>query len=139
MCRIRRKLGGLICASLLLLLFSPAIVASETEWTFGGHLKYQATFMHYPDNSIFRDLVGSGSLDNSLETRLKLSGRRDNWDFKADYQLSGFIPTPSNWPMNCRAPRCLSTASSAMTGAGGTSPTHLAMTKRRLSSTAWTG
>lgn len=89
MCRIRRKLGGLICASLLLLLFSPAIVASETEWTFGGHLKYQATFMHYPDNSVFRDLVGSGSLDNSLETRLKLSGRRDNWDFKADYQFIG--------------------------------------------------
>ena len=33
------------------------------------------------------DVLGSSAVDNTLETRLKLSARRDRWDFNADYQF----------------------------------------------------
>jgi len=81
-------LGRWLCAGMLLA-YSALACADETEWLFSGHIKYQATFVAYPGNSILREILGSNSLDNSLETRLKFSARRGNWDFKADYQYIG--------------------------------------------------
>jgi len=63
----------------------PAV--ADTDWSFGGHLKYQFIYIDYPKNSIFNDAFGSGAMDNNLETRLKFSARRERWDFKADYQF----------------------------------------------------
>lgn len=80
-----------------------------TDWSFSGHLKYQLLYQTYPDNSLFRDLLGSSSIDNNLELRLKASASRERWDFKADYQfiaiegdslpLSGLLPGASR-PLN---------------------------------------
>lgn len=81
-------LGRWLCAGMLLAA-SPLACADETNWSFSGHIKFQATFVDYPGNSILREILGSNSLDNSLETRLKFSGRRGQWDFKADYQYIG--------------------------------------------------
>jgi len=60
---------------------------SITDWTVGGHAKYQFIAVAYPENSAFRGLLGSNALDNNLEIRLKFSAARDRWDFKADYQF----------------------------------------------------
>ncbi len=60
---------------------------SKTTWEFGGHAKYQFIYSTYPDNSVFKQVLGSSSLDNNLEVRLKFSAYRDRWDFKTDYQF----------------------------------------------------
>lgn len=76
---------GLITALCLAVTALPA--AADTDWSFGGHIKYQFIYMDYPQNSIFSDVLGSSAVDNSLETRLKFSARRDHWDFDAHYQF----------------------------------------------------
>jgi hypothetical protein len=58
-----------------------------TDWSFSGHLKYRLLYQAYPDNSLFRDLLGSRSTDNNLDLRLKASASLERWDFKADYQF----------------------------------------------------
>ena len=83
--RTRRILSKWLCA-LLIVALPPSAGAESTDWTFGGHLKYRFTFTDYPGNSVFREVLGSSSLNNSFETRLKFGGRNDKWDFKADYQ-----------------------------------------------------
>jgi hypothetical protein len=70
-----------------LFIASPVAAASGTDWSLGGHLKYQFIYMDYPQDSIFREVLGSGALDNNLETRVKFDGRRGKWDFKLDYQF----------------------------------------------------
>jgi len=60
---------------------------AEMESSIGGHAKYRFIHQSFPDDSVYRDLIGSAAIDQYLETRLKLSARRDRWDFKADYQL----------------------------------------------------
>jgi hypothetical protein len=80
----RRMLPAL---AVFLLAAAPVPAAAETEWLFGGHIKAQSTYLNYPANSLFRDAFGSGSLDNGLETRLKVSAKRDNWDFDLAYQF----------------------------------------------------
>ena len=76
---------GLITALCLAVTALPA--AADTDWSFGGHLKYRFIYMDYPKNSIFSDVLGSNAVDNNLETRLKFSARRDRWDFDAHYQF----------------------------------------------------
>ena len=72
---------------LLLATLIPASAGAENPgWLEGGHLKYRFTWVDYPQNSVFRELLGSGSISNSLEARLKFSGHRGNWDFNVDYQ-----------------------------------------------------
>jgi len=60
-----------------------------SDWTFGGHSKLQLLYIDYPGNSIFREVIGSNALDNNFETRLKVAGREDRWDFNLDYQFIG--------------------------------------------------
>jgi hypothetical protein len=62
-------------------------ISAETELSFGGHVKYQFIYIDYPQDSIFNDVLGSGAVDNNLETRLKFGARHEGWDFNADYQF----------------------------------------------------
>jgi len=83
------------CAALLLLL--PAVACAESSpYEFGGHSKFRLVGQSYPDDSLYRDLVGSSSLDVAGELRLNISTKRDQWSFQADYQLiavrSDFLP-----------------------------------------------
>jgi hypothetical protein len=61
----------------------------DTAWdgSIGGHAKYRFTRQSFPANSVYRDLLGSAAIDQSLETRLKLNARRERWDVVADYQF----------------------------------------------------
>jgi len=60
---------------------------AASDWTFGGHSKYQFIYIDYPGNSIFRNVLGSSSVDNNLEVRLKFAANRERWNFNADYQF----------------------------------------------------
>lgn len=91
---MKKRFFRLICPALIWAM-SPIITLAEsdttdssnTNWRFGGHLKYQFFYLSYPQNSIFREALGTYALDNSLEARLDISATRDRWDFKADYQF----------------------------------------------------
>ncbi|MCW8873845.1 MAG: hypothetical protein OQK01_14630 [Xanthomonadales bacterium] len=60
---------------------------TPTASSLGGHVKYRFIHQSFPDDSVYRDLLGSAAIDQYLETRLKLAARRERWDLKADYQL----------------------------------------------------
>jgi hypothetical protein len=84
--------------SALLLLLICIGVASAAEGTvdFGGHTKVRAVGQRFPDDSLFKDLAGSTSVDSAAELRLEFSARTAGWTFAADYQLlaihSDFLP-----------------------------------------------
>ena len=68
-----------------LILLTTVDVAAAQE--FGGHVKPQLLATTYPSDSVFRELLGSSSTDQNLDTRLKLAANRNAWDVTADYQL----------------------------------------------------
>ncbi|MDH3303593.1 MAG: hypothetical protein OEM50_00220 [Gammaproteobacteria bacterium] len=54
---------------------------------FAGHTKFSSTSQVYPDRSVFRDLVGSRTLDVTADLRLNLQRSVGRWSFDAAYQL----------------------------------------------------
>lgn len=74
-------------AACLLLTFSTPCWADEWSPEFTGHLKGQAVLTAFPDDSIFRDLIGASGLDLGGVARLNFSAAREKWDVKADYQF----------------------------------------------------
>lgn len=75
--------------SWLLLFLLPALANAEVRTEFGGHTKFRAIGQTYPDNSVYRDAVGSESLDALALLRLNLELRAGNWTFDSAYQLIG--------------------------------------------------
>ena len=73
-----------------------------TDWTFGGHSKYQYIHTRIPENSVLQGISGDSLQDHNLEVRLKVSARRERLDFNAHGQfitvhsdtLSGFRDLP---------------------------------------------
>jgi hypothetical protein len=59
--------------------------ASSTALT--GHSKYQFFLQSYPEDSLFRDFLGSSSADHYFDTRLKFRATGRSLDFVADYQF----------------------------------------------------
>jgi hypothetical protein len=59
----------------------------QTARQAGGHVKLQLTGQTFPGNSVFHQILGSSSLDQSLEVRLTLSAADGPWDVQADPQL----------------------------------------------------
>jgi len=55
----------------------------------GGHTKFALTSQSYPDQSLFRDVVGSNTLDLSGGLRLNFKANSQRWFFDAAYQLLG--------------------------------------------------
>jgi hypothetical protein len=64
------------------------LVAAQ-DWTFSGHAKYQFTHSKFPENSAFREALGSDATGHNTEVRLKLASGSGRWSFNADYQLIG--------------------------------------------------
>lgn len=58
-----------------------------TDWSFGGHTKYQFNHSWLPYNSILQGIDGANLQDHNLEARLKLSARRERLDFEAHAQI----------------------------------------------------
>jgi len=67
----------------------PPDLAADSSQATGGHLKYQLILQSWPDDSLFRDVLGASSDNHYLETRLKFDSSDGRWDFKADYQFIG--------------------------------------------------
>ena len=87
----RPALRWLFLAPLLLLALSSPATAQDTTVDLGGRLSYQLVLAGYPDDSLFRDLTGSRSLDNNFELRLNLGVDRGPWSFDASDQLIGLF------------------------------------------------
>ena len=79
-----------------LLVISTVVFADDSSYEFGGHTKFRIVGQSYPDDSLFRDLVGSSSVDAAGELRLNFSTKSEQLSFHADYQLialrSEFLP-----------------------------------------------
>jgi hypothetical protein len=79
-----------------LLVISTVVLADDSSYEFGGHTKFRIVGQSYPDDSLFRDLVGSSSVDAAGELRLNFSTKSELLSFHADYQLialrSEFLP-----------------------------------------------
>ena len=79
-----------------LLVISTVVFADDSSYEFGGHTKFRIVGQSYPDDSLFRDLVGSSSVDAAGELRLNFSTKSELLSFHADYQLialrSEFLP-----------------------------------------------
>ena len=60
---------------------------NSTLWTFGGHTKYQYIHTRVPVNSVLHSISSDSLEDHNLEVRLKVSARRERWDFSAHAQL----------------------------------------------------
>jgi hypothetical protein len=67
----------------------PALAGADLSTEFGGHTKFRAVGQTYPENSVFRDVVGSDSLDVAAILRLNLILKSGNWTFDSAYQLLG--------------------------------------------------
>ncbi len=62
-------------------------MAESNKTEFGGHTKFSLTSQAYPDQSLFRDLVGSSTLDATGDLRFNLKRNVGRWSFDAAYQL----------------------------------------------------
>jgi len=58
-----------------------------TDWSFGGHTKYQYIHTRIPDNSILRGIDGDSLQAHNLEARLKVTARRERLDFEMHAQI----------------------------------------------------
>jgi len=80
------KLHKLLC-----ILFAAAFPGDaspqETEVDFGGHIKGRLLGQSFPDNSAFKQLVGSTALDIASDLRLNFEASKGRWKFNTAYQL----------------------------------------------------
>jgi len=72
---------------IVLVVLSAAVSADESKTEIGGHTKFALTKQAYPDQSLFRDLVGSSTLDLGGDLRLNFNADANRWSFDAAYQL----------------------------------------------------
>ena len=73
--------------SILVLLLSTIVLAEDDKTEFGGHTKLALTRQAYPEGSVFRDLVGSSTLDLGGDLRLNFKAAGGRWSFDSAYQL----------------------------------------------------
>lgn len=70
----------------LLGLCATATGAQEATSEWSGHAKARGLFDTFPDNSIFRQVVGDTATGGELDFRLKFTARQGRWSVDADYQ-----------------------------------------------------
>ena len=63
--------------------------AGDTTFDLGGRVSPQIVVGTYLENSAFRDIFGSTSVDSALDARVMFGLQRDRWSFDVDYQLVG--------------------------------------------------
>ena len=85
-----KTLISVLRRTLFLLLFvaTRVVFAEAAETEFDGHTKLRALGQTYPGDSIFRELLGSRSLDAQGDLRLNMKTRKGGWTFEANYQLA---------------------------------------------------
>ena len=71
-------------------LVAPSVLlAGETTYGLRGRVSPQIALTSYPEDSVFQEVFGTGSLDSALDARFVLGVRHKRWSFDADYQLVG--------------------------------------------------
>ena len=63
--------------------------AADVTTAFGGHAKLRATGQVYPENSVYRDVVGSEALDALGDLRLNLTAKSGHWSLDTAWQFVG--------------------------------------------------
>ena len=63
--------------------------AGDTTFDLGGRVSPQIVVTSYPEDSAFRDIFGSSSVDSAFDARVIFGARHDRWSFDVDYQLVG--------------------------------------------------
>jgi hypothetical protein len=63
--------------------------AGDTTFDIGGRVSPQIAVTSYPENSAFRDIFGSSSVDSAFDARVIFGVQHDRWSFDTDYQLVG--------------------------------------------------
>jgi hypothetical protein len=82
------KLHRILYALLVVAVALPgAALPQETEYDFGGHIKGRLLGQSFPDNSAFKQLLGSSALDIESDLRLNFEASKGRWSFDAAYQL----------------------------------------------------
>ena len=61
--------------------------SSATQWSIGGHGKYQFVHTQVPRDSVLHSTSGDNLQDHNIEVRLKIAARRDRMDFEAHAQF----------------------------------------------------
>jgi len=64
----------------------------------GGHIKLRGVGSSYPDDSVFRDVVGDSAYDQGADLRLKFSAASDRFSIATDYQLIGQFGDSLDFP-----------------------------------------
>jgi len=64
----------------------------------GGHIKLRGVGSAYPDDSVFRDVVGDSAYDQGADLRLKFSAASDRFSIATDYQLIGQFGDSLDFP-----------------------------------------
>jgi len=75
--------------SYLLVLFLPVLAFGDVTTEFDGHTKFRVVGQRYPSDSLFREVVGSETLDLAADLRLNLKIDSGRWSFDTAYQLVG--------------------------------------------------
>ena len=81
----------------LLLLLCGVAGADEVETEIGGHMKLRLIGQSFPDDSLFRSVAGSDSLDLEGDLRASFAAKRGSWSFDVDYQLFALYGDSVEW------------------------------------------
>lgn len=73
----------------VVLFFTTLARAADAGIEVGGHAKLRVVGQNYPGDSLFREAVGSRSLDATGILRLNVGGKKGRWRFDSAYQLLG--------------------------------------------------
>ncbi|MDX1499481.1 MAG: hypothetical protein R3176_06270 [Woeseiaceae bacterium] len=84
------------------LLYLLAAVA-QADAGAGGHLKLRLEAQAYPEDSLFRDLAGSETIDVGGDLRLEFAPGRGRWTLDAAWQLIGFAGDSIEWTRDTAA------------------------------------
>lgn len=76
-----------LCFGITLPAVASELFSSATQWSFGGHVKYQYENTHVPQDSVLYSISGDKLQDQNLEVRLMVAARRDRLDFEAHAQF----------------------------------------------------
>lgn len=87
--RERRAVAPIGAALLIGALALGPARAEDKPYEFTGRISPQLLVTAYPENSLFRDLVGSTSADAALDSRVLFRAGLGRWSFDIDYQFIG--------------------------------------------------
>jgi hypothetical protein len=79
----------------------PAVAG--VPWLDGGHAKARLLGVHYPDDSLFRDVSGEWSADQGADLRLKFATDHNRVSLKLDYQLQAQFGDSLEFPEQAQA------------------------------------